>query len=85
MGRDEWPVAVEFDGAQHWADPRRRTRGIDRHAEFDALGCRVIRVSSDMLRYRPDAIVARARSALLAVGWRPPNRHIQADHDVYRV
>ena len=38
VGYDERPVAVELDGAQHWPDPRQRTRDIDRRAELDALG-----------------------------------------------
>ncbi|MCW2659429.1 MAG: hypothetical protein JWP83_581 [Mycobacterium sp.] len=68
MGWEEWKVGVEFDGAQHWTDPARRTRDIDRLAELDAWGWRIIRVSADLLRYRPHVVVARTRSALLAAG-----------------
>lgn len=72
MGYDDWLVAVEFDGAQHWTDPGQRAGDIDRHAELEALGWRVVRVASDMLRYRPETVVARTRSALIAAGWRDP-------------
>lgn len=61
-----WPelrVAVEYDGAQHWTDPRQRRRDIDRLAALDDHGWIVIRVSSDMLR-TPAAVVARVRAAM---------------------
>ena len=66
MGWEEWKVGVEFDGAQHWIDPRQRTRDIDRMAELEARGWTIIRVSADMLRLRPHVVVARTRDALLA-------------------
>jgi hypothetical protein len=68
MGWDDWKVGVEYDGPQHWTDPARRTRDIDRQAELEALGWRIIRVSADMLRYRPNTIVQRTRAALRAAG-----------------
>ncbi|MGA7055751.1 MAG: DUF559 domain-containing protein [Mycobacterium sp.] len=70
MGWEEWKVGVEFDGAQHWTDPAQRTRDIDRLAELDACGWTIVRVSADMLRYRPHVVVARIRGALLAAGCR---------------
>lgn len=63
MGWPELRVAVEYDGAQHWTDPRQRRRDIERLADLDRLGWIVIRVSSDMLR-TPAAIAARVRGAL---------------------
>jgi very-short-patch-repair endonuclease len=66
MGWEEWKVGVEFDGAQHWTDPAQRTRDIDRLAELEARGWTIIRVSADMLRYRPDVVVERTRTALVA-------------------
>jgi len=69
MGWRPWRVAVEYDGAQHWTDPAQRTRDIDRWAELEALGWRIIRVSYDMLTYRPATVVARAVAALHAAGW----------------
>lgn len=68
MGWEEWLVGVEFDGAQHWTDPAQRTRDIDRTAELEAMGWRIVRVSSDMLRHRPAVVVARTREALRAAG-----------------
>jgi hypothetical protein len=70
MGWPEWKVAVEFDGAQHWTDPVQRSRDIDRLAELEALGWAIIRVSGDMLRYRPGVVVARVSDALHAAGYR---------------
>jgi very-short-patch-repair endonuclease len=68
MGYREWQVGIEFDGAQHWTDPAQRTADIDRYAELVALGWLVIRVSSDLLRYRPEVIVARVCAALREAG-----------------
>jgi hypothetical protein len=68
MGWDDWRVGVQYDGEQHWTNPRRRTRDIDQDAELQALGWRIIRVSADMLRHRQATIVARTRAALCAAG-----------------
>jgi len=69
MGWEEWKVAVEFDGAQHWTDPVQRTRDINRIAELEALGWRVIRVSSELLRNAPNLVIDRVVAALRAAGW----------------
>jgi very-short-patch-repair endonuclease len=68
MGWVDWRVGVEYDGIQHWTDPDVRSRDIDWQAEAEALGWRIIRVSSDMLRYRQATIVERTRTALRAAG-----------------
>jgi len=68
MGWDEWLVGVAYDRTQHWTDPATRARDIDRQAELEALGWRIIRVSAGMLRYRPQTIVQRTRAALRAAG-----------------
>jgi Protein of unknown function (DUF559) len=68
MGWEEWKVGVEFDGAHHWTDPALRARDIDRLAELEARGWIIIRVSADLLRYRPGVVVARILRALRAAG-----------------
>jgi len=68
MGWEEWLVGVEYDGEQHWTDPQIRANDIDRTAELERRGWRLVRVSADLLRYRPDVIVERVRGALLAAG-----------------
>ena len=68
MGWPTWRVGVEYDGVQHWTDPERRTRDIDRQAELEALGWRIVRISAQMLRYRKPVIVERVRAALRAAG-----------------
>jgi len=68
MGWEEWLVGVEYDGAQHWMDPRVCANDIERTAELERRGWRLVRVSADLLRHRPDVIVDRARSALRAAG-----------------
>jgi hypothetical protein len=68
MGYREFKVAIEFDGAQHWTDPAQRTADIDRYAELGALGWQSVRVSSDLLRYRPEVVVVRVCAALRQAG-----------------
>jgi uncharacterized protein DUF559 len=68
MGYRECKVGIEFDGAQHWTDPAQRTADIDRYAELASLGWLIIRVSSDLLRYRPEVVVARVCLALRQAG-----------------
>jgi very-short-patch-repair endonuclease len=73
MGYEECKVGVEYDGPQHWTDPARRTADIDRYAELGEIGWRMVRVSNDLLRYRPGVIVSRTCAALSAAGclWLP--------------
>ncbi|BDX30346.1 hypothetical protein TUM20985_08930 [Mycobacterium antarcticum] len=79
MGWIDWLVGVEYDGVQHWTDPVQRRRDIDRLAELEALGWRIIRVSSDMLRYAPHTIVDRTLAALVAAGYEPAERDVLHD------
>jgi Protein of unknown function (DUF559) len=66
MAYDDCLVGVEYDGPQHWTDPGRRTADIDKYAELERRGWRMIRVSNEMLRYRQDVVVARVWAALHA-------------------
>lgn len=68
MGYDEFKVGIEYDGVQHWTDPRQHQRDIDRLAELLARGWVIVRVSADMLRYRRDVIIVRTCSALRSAG-----------------
>jgi hypothetical protein len=68
LGWPEWRVGVEYDGAQHWTDPVQRTTDIDRAAELARLGCVIVRVSYDLLRYRPGVVIERVREALRVAG-----------------
>lgn len=68
MGWPKFKVGVEYGGPQHWTDPVVRNRDIERQAELEALGWRIVRVNADMLRYRHWVIVARTRAALQAAG-----------------
>ena len=68
MGWPAFKVGVEYDGPQHWTDPERRSRDIDRYAELTARDWLIIRVSAELLRCRPWVIVERVRDALRAKG-----------------
>jgi hypothetical protein len=69
MGWKEWKVGVEYDGPQHWTDPEQHTRDIDRLTELAAQGWVIVRVSRDLLRYRPHVFLARVQDAVRAAGW----------------
>jgi len=68
MGWEEFKVGVEYDGEQHWTDPRQHTRDIDRHADLLARGWLIVRVSAEMLRCRREVIVSRTCAALRQAG-----------------
>jgi hypothetical protein len=68
LGYEDCKVGIEYDGPQHWTDPVRRTADIDRYAELKARGWQIVRVSSDLLRYRPGVVVARTCAALRTAG-----------------
>jgi hypothetical protein len=69
MGWPEVKVGIEYDGSQHWTDSRIRSNDIDRAAELQRRGWILIRVSADLLRYRPDVVISRVREALRSRGW----------------
>jgi very-short-patch-repair endonuclease len=68
MGYEEFKVGVEYDGVQHWTDPRQHRRDIDRLAELLARGWLIVRVSADMLRLGRDVVVGRTCAALRQSG-----------------
>lgn len=70
MGYRELRVGIEYDGPQHWTDAGQRDRDIDRYTALADLGWTIIRVSSDLLRYRQGTFVARVVAAMRAAGWR---------------
>jgi very-short-patch-repair endonuclease len=64
MGWRQWKVGVEYDGAQHWTDPRQHAEDIERLEFLAAQGWTIVRVSARQLRYRPELVVDRVRTAL---------------------
>ncbi|ODR26365.1 hypothetical protein [Mycolicibacterium porcinum] len=68
MGWPEWKVGVQYDGIQHWTDPKRRTIDIDQNVEYQDLGWRIVRVGADLLRHRRRVIIERTRRALQDAG-----------------
>jgi hypothetical protein len=73
MGWPDLLVGVEYDGPQHWTDPVRRSRDIDRYAELAARGWIIVRVDADLLRRRKGVLIDRVVAALAARGcpWLP--------------
>ncbi|MEZ0363555.1 endonuclease domain-containing protein [Mycobacterium sp. pUA109] len=72
MGYRELKVGIEYDGPQHWTDPKQRQRDIDRQAALLALGWVIIRVTAELLRYREATFIARVDTAMCAAGWAGP-------------
>lgn len=68
MGWPQWKVGVQYDGAQHWTDPRQRTLDIDQDARYRELGWRLTRAGADLLRHRQLLIARRVRADLDAAG-----------------
>lgn len=68
MGYQEFKVGVEYDGIQHWTDPKRRAHDVERRRELAERGWVIIHVSSDMLANRPWLIVQRVVEALRKAG-----------------
>ncbi|HET6731353.1 endonuclease domain-containing protein [Mycobacterium sp.] len=66
MGWEEFLVGVEYDGPQHWTDPSIRNRDIEKYAQLAERGWLIIRVNSELLRYRPHVVVQRVCAALRA-------------------
>lgn len=70
MGWREYQVGVEYDGEQHWTNPREHAGDIGRLEYLAGLGWTIVRVSAWHLRKDPDGIVKRAAEALRVRGWR---------------
>ncbi|AGL33064.1 hypothetical protein J114_19015 [Mycobacterium tuberculosis EAI5/NITR206] len=71
LGYEQLRVGVEYDGPQHWTDPAQRARDIERSTALLDLGWTIIRVTSELLRYRRGTFVGRVDAAMRAAGWRP--------------
>jgi len=68
MGWRRWKVGVQYDGIQHWEDPRQRTRDIDQDVQYRDLGWRMVRVGASLLHHRPRTLIERVWAALAAAG-----------------
>lgn len=71
MGWARWRVGVEYDGAQHWTDPRQHAADIERLEYLAARNWTIVRVSATQLAHRPHEIIRRVRDALTRSGYRP--------------
>lgn len=71
LGYEDLRVGIEYDGPQHWTDRVQRDRDIDRYSGLLELGWTIVRVSSELLRYRQATFIARVVAAMRAAGWRP--------------
>jgi very-short-patch-repair endonuclease len=60
MGWRDIMLAVEYDGGQHWANPRQYADDIARQEHIAALGWTVIRVVG---RHRAEDVIRRVQHA----------------------
>ena len=68
MGWEEWRVGVDFEGAQHWTDPKRRNWDVERYAVLPELGWIDVRLTSGMLHNNPRRFLDRVGAALIGRG-----------------
>ncbi|WP_102145279.1 hypothetical protein [Mycobacterium hubeiense] len=68
LGWRKYLVGVDFDGKQHWDDPRQRERDVDRYFDLPQLGWNDIRVTASMVHNRPRVFLDRVGAALIARG-----------------
>lgn len=59
-------VVIEYEGDYHRTDKKQWRKDIVRYERMQDAGWRVIRVTADDVRLRPDETVARVRAALAA-------------------
>jgi very-short-patch-repair endonuclease len=60
MGWEEIMLAVEYDGQQHWTDPRQHAEDVDRQEYVAKVGWTVISVVS---QHRPRDVIRRVQHA----------------------
>jgi very-short-patch-repair endonuclease len=70
MGYDDLRVGIEYDGPQHWTNAEQRDRDIDRYSALLDLGWVIVRVSSELLKYRQETFISRVVAAMQTAGWR---------------
>ena len=64
MGYEDLRVGIEYDGPQHWTNAEQRGRDIDRYSALHDLGWVIVRVTSELLRYRQGTLIARVEAAM---------------------
>lgn len=72
MGWPDWLVGVEYDGAQHWTNPRQRTKDLIRYNELPALGWIILRANATILN-SPASFLTLTADALHQHGYRAPS------------
>ncbi|MBV5245104.1 hypothetical protein KUF57_16300 [Mycolicibacterium sp. PAM1] len=73
LGWPSYRVGVEYDGGQHWTDPRAHAEDIGRLEFLAGRGWIIVRVSARHLRDADD-ILLRVEQALRRRGWPGPPR-----------
>lgn len=68
---EEWMVAIEVDGAQHWL-VRQTWDDLSRQNDLELAGYTVLRYPAFVVRDHPGHVAAELRQALIQAGWVPP-------------
>jgi very-short-patch-repair endonuclease len=64
MGWPDLKIGVEYDGGQHWTDPRTHAEDIERLEFLASQGWIIVRVSARQLHRQPQEVLRRVRIAL---------------------
>jgi hypothetical protein len=65
---EEWKVAVEIDGAQHFWDPLQRWDDTQRDVDLQLDGYEVLRFPAWMVRHSPEIVARKIQASLRKAG-----------------
>jgi len=68
LGWRQWGVGVDFEGKQHWTDPRQRDWDIERYTRLPELNWIDIRLTARILHREPQTFLDRVGAALISRG-----------------
>ncbi|MFT4231525.1 MAG: hypothetical protein QM606_01935 [Leucobacter sp.] len=67
----QFRVVIEYEGDHHRTEAWQWNRDLDKYADYERAGWKVIRVTAEKLYRRRAVLLAEIREALLQRGWRP--------------
>ena len=68
MGWPRWCVGVDFEGRQHWTDPKQRDWDVERYSRLPELDWIDVRLTARVLHREPETFLDRVSAALISRG-----------------
>ena len=68
MGWPRWCVGVDFEGKQHWTDPKQRDWDVERYSRLPELDWIDVRLTARVLHREPETFLDRVSTALISRG-----------------